>query len=104
MANGRKRRPDFRITVAGIDDPLEITNVHGAGHARPLALDYLERIGRPGHTITSARPLPGDHARHSARVAEAVKLGRVLDNAKADRLKSRNSSASTSSRVVATAK
>jgi|GEM_PF-4589047 len=41
-------RPDWRVTVAGIE--LEITYAHGDGHARSIALDYLERTGRAPDT------------------------------------------------------
>ena len=72
-------RPDWRVTVAGIE--LEITYAHGEGHARPISLDYLERTGRGGFTasdISAVERMPTDLARHKARIREAEEQGREL--------------------------
>ena len=64
-------RPDWRVTVAGIE--IEITYAHGDGHARSIALDYLERTGRAfaSSDITAVERLPTDLSRHRTRLQEA---------------------------------
>ena len=77
----RGHTPDFRITLVGLADPLEITNAHNEGHAISIALDYLERTGRRGFSpasVTLVEKMPTDLGRHEARVDEAEAQGRVL--------------------------
>jgi hypothetical protein len=72
--HGGNHRPDWRITIAGLDDPLEITNAHSEEHAHTIALDYLQRTGRPNYRpsdIPLVEKLPLDLARHRTRSADA---------------------------------
>ncbi len=78
-SGGHKR--DFRVAIAGLADPLEITNAGNGDHATTIALDYLARTGRRGFTaanVTLVEKLPTDPGRHEARAAEAKAQGREL--------------------------
>ena len=79
--HGGNHRPDWKLTITGLEDQLEITNAHSAGHAVSIALNYLRRTGRDGFTVagvTLVEKLPTDLKRHTGRVAEAEQTGRVL--------------------------
>jgi hypothetical protein len=72
-----RRRADFRVEFEnGIE--LDITNAHGPGHARSIAIDYLERTGRIPGAILATERLPANPVRHQERVETAKALGRVL--------------------------
>ena len=79
--HGGNHRPDWKLTITGLEDQLEITNAHSAGHTVSIALNYLRRTGRDGFTaasVTLIEKLPTDLKRHTGRPAEAEQTGRVL--------------------------
>ena len=79
-SGGHKR--DFRVAIAGLADPLEITNAGNGDHATTIALDYLARTGRRGFTaanVTLVEKLPTDPWPGTSReLGEAKAQGREL--------------------------